>query len=58
MKSVRTVVSIGLLLAACALSACGGGGGGGSAEVPAPTSTPDSAVKQWDQMKWDEGQWQ
>lgn len=56
MKSVRTVVSIGLLLAACALSACGGGGG--STEVPAPTSTPDSAVKQWDQMKWDEGQWQ
>lgn len=40
-----------MLSIAFALSACGGGGGGGG------TTTPQ-ASNNWDQMVWDQGNWQ
>lgn len=53
----KALLAACLLLAVCALSACGGGGGSPEpTAVPSATSTP--AAVQWDDMKWDEGQWQ
>ena len=57
MKLPKVFLSAGLLLALCAMSACGGGGG--DSNTPAPTSnTANAATTQWDDMKWDEGEWQ
>lgn len=43
-----------ILLFAFLLTACSGGGGGDPATL---TSDPTSGSN-WDQMKWDQGQWQ
>lgn len=59
MLSPKALLSIGLLLAVFALGACGGGGGG-SSSGDGTTSSGGQAdtANTWDNMKWDQGQWQ
>lgn len=54
MRTVKTLAALGLLLVACTLAACGGGGGGSAAQP----GTSSGATAHWDEMTWDEGQWQ
>lgn len=68
MQSFRTLPQSGLafrrhlsragliVLIPLLVNACGGGSGGGSSTTKAPENP--SVQSEWDEMKWDQGEWQ
>ncbi len=58
MKRVSAIIS--LILTLIALTACGGGGdgGGNQVQVPPPSAPPPQQTANWDELIWDQDNWE